>query len=119
MDFFEILNTVSGIGPKMALNILGLAPIKKLKSAINQSKTDVLIRGFGIGRKTAERIVLELKDKVKGQFNVVFDDEGEVVDALIGLGYTQRQSREAAVKISGRNLKTIAEKIKAALKEIR
>lgn len=119
LEFFEVLNTVSGIGPKLALGVLGLAPVKKLKAAISQGKTEVLTKTFGIGRKTAERIILELKDKIKDQSTKTIGDESEVFEVLIGLGFTKKQAREAISRIAEGNFKSVGEKIKAALKEIK
>ncbi|HOL53944.1 MAG TPA: Holliday junction ATP-dependent DNA helicase RuvA, partial [Candidatus Paceibacterota bacterium] len=64
LEFFELLNSVAGVGPKSALALLGLGEVKNLKAAILSNKADVLTKAPGIGRKTAERIILELKSKV-------------------------------------------------------
>lgn len=119
LEFFEILNTVSGIGPKSALGILGLASVKSLKAAISQGKVEALIKAFGVGRKTAERIVWELKDKIKDQSDKIVGDEEDVFEVLVGLGFSRKQAREAIAKVSGQKFKTAGEKIKAALKEIK
>src|SRR3989304_1430438 len=63
---FDKLNTVSGIGPKTALAILGVAPIEQLIAAINAGKTELLTKASGIGKKTAERVILDLKGKLDG-----------------------------------------------------
>ena len=60
---FEKLTTVSGVGPKSAMAILGVSPIEQLVAAINAGKTDLLTKATGIGRKTAERVVVELRGK--------------------------------------------------------
>ena len=62
--FFEALISVTGIGPKSALSILGVAPAEELMTTIARGEVDLLQRSSGIGRRTAERIVLELKDKL-------------------------------------------------------
>ena len=64
LRFFELLQTVSGIGPKSALSILDIATIETLRSAISTGRSEYLTKVSGIGKKTAEKIVLELRDKV-------------------------------------------------------
>ena len=64
LDFFELLNGVSGVGPKSALAVLALDKVENLEAAIAEGKSELLTRVSGIGRKTAERIILELKDKM-------------------------------------------------------
>src|SRR3989338_6628286 len=64
LEFFEMLINVSGIGPKGALAILGIASIETLKKAIGTSDTSYLTKISGIGKKTAEKIIIELRDKV-------------------------------------------------------
>ena len=64
LEFFELLNSVAGVGPKSALALLGFSEVKSLKAAILSNKIEVLTKAPGIGRKTAERIILELKSKV-------------------------------------------------------
>jgi len=65
-DFFEVLISISGIGPKGALGILQAAPLDLLQKAIVSEDTSVLTRVSGIGQKTAERIIMELKGKLEG-----------------------------------------------------
>lgn len=102
LNFFEILLQVSGIGPKGAIAILGAFPLGVLQSAILEENTVMLARAPGIGKKTAQRIVLELKDKVK-KIAVDFsprDKETKVpgsriddaVAALVSLGYSVQEA---------------------------
>ncbi|MEA2113479.1 MAG: Holliday junction branch migration protein RuvA, partial [Patescibacteria group bacterium] len=65
LEFFETLVSVSGIGPKAALSIMALAPAETLKQAIASGQKSLLTKVSGIGQRTAERIILELKDKIK------------------------------------------------------
>jgi Holliday junction DNA helicase RuvA len=116
--FFEMLISVSGVGPRTALGILGLAPMAGLKSAIRAGDADTLIKAFGVGRKTAERITIELKDKVGGEAEEIGGGRLDVIDALVGLGYSRRQAQEAVRKISGEN-KSPEEVIKEVLKQIK
>lgn len=116
-DFFEILITVSGIGPKSALNILSLVASETLISAIRNGSVPYLVKISGIGKKTAEKIVLELRDKIekydigKGQLL----DDSDVIEALKALGYGSDQAREVIKKIDKEIIDT-GERVKAALK---
>lgn len=99
LDLFETLISVSGIGPRGGLGILGIAPVDTLKKAIAAGDTSYLTRVSGIGRKTAEKIVLELKEKMSGRGVVVdapeLKDEADALEALVSLGYSPREAREA------------------------
>src|SRR3989338_269360 len=97
---FEKLNTVSGIGPKTALAILGVAPIDQLIAAINAGKTELLTKASGIGKKTAERLVVDLKGKLENgtaeataQTLQLMESDAELEDTLISLGYTKQQAK--------------------------
>ena len=115
LEFFELLISVSGIGPKGALTILGVAPIEILKKAIGTGDTSYLTKISGIGRKTAEKMVIELRDKVgKENEGGSMQQEIDIMEALKSLGYSQNEIRDALKKISGEmELNT---KIKEALK---
>jgi Holliday junction DNA helicase RuvA len=115
---FEKLISVSGIGPKTALNALSVAKIDEIESAIISGDASVLTKISGIGKKTAERIVLELKNKYKGLSEVggkiIQTEDGDVIDALVGLGYSMDQARNALRQID-KNIKGTEKKIKACL----
>lgn len=115
LEFFEMLIGVSGIGPKGALTILSVAPIEILKKAIGTGDTSYLTKISGIGRKTAEKMVIELRDKVgKEEASGSMQQEIDILEALKSLGYSQNETREALKKMSGEmDLNT---KIKEALK---
>ena len=102
LEFFELLISISGIGPKSALGLLSLSSVDNLKSAIIAGKTEFLNRAPGIGRKTAERIILELKSKlISGDEGVArLEGELELEDALIDLGYDKSAARKATKKVS-------------------
>lgn len=118
-SFFESLLDVSGIGPKSALSILNVAPVETLKKAIATGDTSYLNKVSGIGKKTAEKIIIELRDKLQSYKNEEgiksLRDEGDVIEALKSLGYSQTQARDAVKKIPIEIEKT-NEKIKEALK---
>ncbi|MES2203152.1 MAG: Holliday junction branch migration protein RuvA [Patescibacteria group bacterium] len=113
--FFKQLMTVSSIGPKTALTIMGVSDVGSLRRAIAQGDASVLVKVFGIGKKSAERIVVELREKVGGAEGAAMGEDGEVIEALMALGYTAHESRAALKKVSGTNVK---EKIASALKNL-
>ena len=101
LEFFEMLLNVSGIGPRSALAILSIASIETLKKAISTSDTSYLTKISGIGRKTAEKIVIELRDKMgEEKEGTSLQIELDALEALKSLGYSQNQAREALKKVS-------------------
>ena len=96
-----MLINVSGIGPKGALAILGIASIETLRKAIGTGDTSYLTKISGIGKKTAEKIVIELRDKM-GEQEKGSSMQGELdaMEALKSLGYSQNEIREALKKVS-------------------
>ncbi len=120
LSFYELLLDVSGIGPKSALGILGIAPIETLRRAIATGDTAYLNKVSGIGRKTAEKIIVELRDK----FSLYKDDnlsDGQIrededtLEALKSLGYSQNEARDALKQVSN-DTKGANARIKEALK---
>lgn len=120
LDFFELLiSHVSGIGPKTALGILNVTTIKNLRQAIGTGETAHLTKISGIGKKVAEKIVLELRDKI-GFLDSEKDtgemrDESDAIEGLKALGYAEREAREALKKLS-REISRPSDRIKHALK---
>ena len=127
-DLFQLLISVSGVGPKVALGILSAITVEGLCRAIQQKQAAVLTKLPGIGKKSAERLILELKDKVS--FAGASEDALDLSDlqeplgddmlseasaALISLGYTQAEIAPV-VKKAGK-LSSVEEMIKFALKE--
>ena len=100
LRFFELLLTVSGIGPKSALAILDLAPVETLRSAIASGNASYLTKVSGVGKKTAEKVVLELKDKVGlGSGTDAMKGDEEALEAMHALGYTLQEARDALRKV--------------------
>ncbi len=102
LRLFEQLRTVSGIGPKSALAILDIASIETLRSAIGQGKAEYLTKVSGIGRKTAEKIVLELRDKVglsSEDAKASLRGDEDALEAMRSLGYTAQEARDALRKV--------------------
>ncbi|MBI4049219.1 MAG: Holliday junction branch migration protein RuvA [Candidatus Doudnabacteria bacterium] len=119
LEFFELLLTVSGIGPKSALGIMSLASLEMIKSAIVSEDPSVFTKVSGIGTKTAERVIVELKGKLREEKDAapVAREHSEALDALLALGYTQQQAREALKAVPAEVTK-LQEKVKLALKSL-
>ena len=117
LQFFELLITVTGVGPKMALTIISSSKLDILEQAIVNQDVGVFTRMGGVGKKTAERIILELKNKIAGG---ILTERGssssDLYDALVSLGYNPREIREVITKVDS-NLDTSTQ-IKEALKLI-
>lgn len=119
LSFFELLLDVSGIGPRSALSILAIAPIDTLKRAIATGDTGYLNKVSGIGKKTAEKIIIELRDKLQDYKNdndtpQTLRDESDILEALKSLGYSQNEARDALKQVPPTTLGTNA-RIKEAL----
>jgi len=119
VELFELLIGISGVGPKSALGIMGVAPVDTLKTAIASGDTTYLTKVSGIGKKNAEKIVLELSDKlgvlkVEGVEGTMKEDS-DVVDALQSIGYSVAEAREALKKVP-EDIKGTSERIKETLK---
>lgn len=101
LQMFEMLLTVSGVGPKMALGALSAMSTDALRLALSNEEPALISRIPGIGKRTAEKIVLELKDKVKPSANtlaglvIATSADSEVVEALIALGYSVVEAQRA------------------------
>ena len=121
LDFFQLLIGVSGVGPKSALSILSLAPPDTLKKAITANDSSYLTQVSGIGRKIAEKIILELKDKVIAlpgeDTGGNLTQEAEAIQALETLGYSAREAREALRQVSAEKV-TTEDKVREALKSL-
>lgn len=116
LDFFELLLGVPGIGPKSALAILSLAPPETLTRAIAGGDSSYLTKVSGIGKKSAEKIIVELRDKIDTlETGAGLKEEGEAIEALQSLGYTLREAREALKRV-GASVSDTGDKVKAALK---
>lgn len=118
LEIFELLITISGIGPKTALNILNVASLEMLRQAVASSDTSYLTRVSGIGKKNAEKIVLELKDKLKiskEDGGADMRSEGDALEALVSLGYSERDARGALKKVP-KEISGASERVRAALK---
>jgi holliday junction DNA helicase RuvA len=124
LGFFTLLLTVNGVGPKVALAILGSRPASDVQLAILQDDQAVLVGVVGVGKRLAARICLELKEKVDaagiaaGPAGTGGGREDEVVGALQALGYSLQEARAAARATAGTASATdsLEERVKAALR---
>ncbi len=115
-DFFELLITVPGIGPKSALAVMNVASPATVSTAVATNDLGYLTKVSGIGRKTAEKIILELKGKIGGTGETLSED-GDVLEALKSLGYNERDIREVLKKIPETTANT-GERVREALKHL-
>lgn len=128
LGFFNLLLTVTGVGPKVALAIVGSRPTAELQLAILQQDQAMLVAIPGIGRKLAERVIFELKEKVAAAGVAaagtvvagVAAGDGDVVAALQALGYSLGEAREAArIAIAGSKVgDSLEERVKTALRTL-
>ncbi|MFH1193340.1 MAG: Holliday junction branch migration protein RuvA [Candidatus Jorgensenbacteria bacterium] len=121
MKLFELLNSVSGIGPKTALSVLDVDSVENLMAAIFERRADLLTHASGIGKKTAERVILELQSKIKlsGVKTTAgaVDANREAEEVLVNLGYPRSRAREILEKL-GPECKTAEERIRAGLRAL-
>lgn len=119
LDFFAMLISVSGVGPRSALSILDVAQLDELSAAIKEGRPDLLTRAAGIGRKTAERVILELRSKVQSTRSEAvvekMQTDSDLVEALMSLGYRRDQASAALAKVD-ESITGTEERLKAALK---
>ncbi|MEK7162362.1 MAG: Holliday junction branch migration protein RuvA, partial [Patescibacteria group bacterium] len=117
LEFFETLIGVPGVGPKTALGILNVATIDTLKRAIASGELSYLTKVSGIGRKTAEKIMVELREKfgkVVSQ-GPELKEEQDALEALESLGYSAREAREAMRQVP-ESIQGTSKRVKEALK---
>lgn len=128
LEMFKLLLTVSGVGPKAALSLLSISRVNNLKYAIMIGDEKHICRGVGIGKKTAARIILEIKDKLKpdelldssleidAQDNENVMALSEALSALIALGYSEKEAESVLKKMDKND--SVENIIKNALKAL-
>jgi Holliday junction DNA helicase RuvA len=120
LELFELLLTVSGVGPKAGLIILTKSKPSEIKSAIIEGDLDIFTSVSGVGRKTATRIILDLKGKISADdLNVIISggDFEEIIDALKNLGYQAQEVKKVLSNLPN-DIKKPEEKIKWALQNL-
>src|SRR3989344_8169869 len=120
LHMFELLITISGIGPKVALSILSIADTKTIRTAIVNKDPSILYRVSGVGKKTAEPVIIELQNKVEA---VDIEDQEsaligqDTIEALTSLGYSVTEAREA-LKLVPAETTDVSARIHQALRNL-
>jgi len=123
LELFELLLSISGIGPRSALAVMSIATVADIKESIGRGDPALLTKVSGIGRKTAERVVLELREKIgklgvgDNKLNGDLLGSSDEIDALMALGYSLSQAREALNGVDAK-IKDSGERIRQALKKL-
>lgn len=119
LRFFRLLLTVPGIGPRTAMGVLAVAPPEILTRAVMADDATFLTTVSGIGRKTAERVVTELKARLEREPAASGEGtpHGEIIQVLIALGYTRSQAREA-IRALPAELQSLEEGVRTALRTL-
>jgi Holliday junction DNA helicase RuvA len=126
LELFQLLRTVNGVGAKAALSILSAIPVDEVKKAIIFEDSKTLTKAVGVGKKTAQRIVLELNDKISNlkdleqlselaEQTTAESERAEAVNALIELGYSRSEAISAVGAVEDENL-TVEDYIRLALR---
>lgn len=119
-EFFSLLLSVKGVGPKTALHILSLGSVENIESAIGRGDVTYLTAVQGLGKKTAERVVVELKSKMKGSrskgdTSAESTVMGEVIDGLVAMGYSRDEAKLVVMNLDATGM-TTEKLLKEALK---
>ena len=121
VQLFTLLTGVSGVGPRLALALLGSLDASSLQLAVASGDAAALSAAPGVGRRIANRIILELRgkvDEIEGPAGVAFvDGQGEVLAALAALGYSASEARQAVGAIPDSDGLTVEERIRLALQQ--
>ncbi len=119
-ETFDILLSVNGVGPRLALAILSNLSLDSLRNAVVGERAEILTRVPGIGKKTAQKILIELKDKLKFGLDTVpvtmFDDiNSDVLDTLVALGYSIVEAQTAVQSLPSDAPHTVEDRVRLAL----
>jgi Holliday junction DNA helicase RuvA len=120
LEMFELLISISGIGPKAAMGILTVATPKTIKTAILNEDSSILTRVSGVGKKTAERVILELGNKIADMPESEKDQtvsDMDAIEALVSMGYSAADAREA-LKMVPKEIQEVGARIKMALRSL-
>jgi Holliday junction DNA helicase RuvA len=117
---FELLISITGVGPKAGMGILTVATPRTIKTAILNEDSSILTKVSGVGKKTAERVILELQNKIADMSEA--DKAGAIsgsdaIEALVSMGYSVTEAREA-LKSVPKDIKDISEMVKKALRNL-
>jgi Holliday junction DNA helicase RuvA len=122
-ELFDALIKINGVGPRIAITILSTLSIENLRGAIASDRVEVITRVPGIGKKTAQKIILELKDKIKPGLDTIpivefADVDQDVMDALIGLGFSVVEAQAAIQSIPIDTPREVNERVRVALQQL-
>jgi len=128
-SLFSLLLTVNGVGPKVSLSILSAFPLDRIVAAIAQGNADLISSIPGIGGKTAQKLIIELKEKVAKAYAIKPSEMAgglpgnativaDAISALISLGYSPKEAREAIMRVGEGNLNSVEDIVKQALKQL-
>jgi holliday junction DNA helicase RuvA len=120
LEMFELLIGISGIGPKAAMGILSIADPKTIRTAILNEDPSILTKVSGVGKKTAERVILELKNKIADMSQADKDQsvtDSDAIEALTAMGYSVSEARDSLKLVSG-DIKDVGDRVKLALKSL-
>ena len=118
---FEVLIGISGVGPRVALSVLSRFTPSELAAAVSAGDADAFTAVPGVGKRTASRILLELKGKLEGDWAVPAEavaGQGEVIEALTALGYSAAEAREATAALPRGDSLSLEEKLREALQRM-
>jgi Holliday junction DNA helicase RuvA len=120
-DFYNLLLGVNGVGPRMALSILSTLSVDAIRRAVLSEQAEVFARVPGVGRKTAQKILLHLQGRVEGggeftQLAGLMDMDGEVLEALTALGYSVVEAQAALQALPKDAPRDVEERLRLALK---
>jgi Holliday junction DNA helicase RuvA len=122
LEMFELLISISGIGPKAAMGILSIADPRTIRMAVVNEDPAILTKVSGVGKKIAQRVILELKNKIEDmptseseREEVISDSDS--LEALVALGYSITQAREA-LKLVPKEISDVSERVKTAMKNM-
>jgi Holliday junction DNA helicase RuvA len=119
LGLFEALISVNGVGPKSALNIMSVANYSSIVAAINEGKSELVSKASGIGKKTAQRIVIDLKGKLGVENSArtvsLLESDMDLEETLVSLGYNKADAREVISKIDPK-ITSFNQRLKEALK---
>lgn len=120
MEIFKLLISVSGIGPKAALSILSMSDVASIKQAIVNKDITILTKVSGIGKKTAEKVVIELQNKVSISPQEAIQNgptDSDAIDALCSMGYSVTEARDALCGVP-KDVESVGDRVRAALKNM-
>jgi len=122
-ELFDILIKINGVGPKLAMTILSTLSMDNLRNAVSTERVELLTRVPGVGKKTAQKIMLDLKDKFPVGLGALpmaeFDDvNSDVMDALVSLGFSVIEAQSAIQALPADAAKEVDERVRLALQNL-